>query len=254
MTKMLVKMFVLCLTIIGGSIGVWFAEKRFSANVQVEKLEAQNKKLEEDKKQLETFIVRLSSEKRVAEVIVTDQKVVDGIVTKTTIIFSELDRKGNSLPGKTFTIDGDELHINALVIKFDRELVGNNDSLRSHSLALFYRLFGAKQTPEKGFSLDQPGDVPQFYQVTGLEETQLAKQIAFEKELWKNFWKMTDDAEYRKLNGVRVANGQGIFQQKVRPDRLYTIKLDADGGLNYDSQPLKGIYREAIKSTSSRTE
>ena len=49
-----------------------------------------------------------------------------------------------------------------------------------------------------------------------------------------------------KEKGVRVAMGQGVWGM-FEPDRLYTITLENDGGLSLTSEPLKGIYREALK-------
>ena len=262
MTKTIAKTFVLLMTIIGGSIGVWLAEKRYSTAYQVEKLEADKKQLQEEKLHLETFINRLAVEKHVANLRVKSQEIVKGEL-KTTVIFAELDRNGNDLPARTFTIDGDEVHVDAMVIKFDRELVGNDDSLRGHSIALFHRLYSGKQTPEKGFPLNTPGDVPATYQLadktkakelTPAEETQIARQINFEKDLWKNFWQMSEDATLRKMNGVRVANGTSMFHQQVKADTMFTITLEADGGFNYDITPVREIYRDPIKNAAPKVD
>ena len=45
---------------------------------------------------------------------------------------------------------------------------------------------------------------------------------------------------------LRVAQGEGVWVP-FYPDKLYTVTLDSDGGLNITSSPLKGIYREALK-------
>ena len=46
--------------------------------------------------------------------------------------------------------------------------------------------------------------------------------------------------------GVRVAQGEGVWRP-VDPDKLYTITLECNGGLNIRSEPLKAIYSEALK-------
>ena len=40
--------------------------------------------------------------------------------------------------------------------------------------------------------------------------------------------------------GVRVAQGEAVWT-KFQPDRLYTLTLESDGGLNITSAPLKGM-------------
>ena len=40
--------------------------------------------------------------------------------------------------------------------------------------------------------------------------------------------------------------GQGVWGM-FEPGKLYTITTEANGGLSLRSEPLKGIYREALK-------
>jgi hypothetical protein len=68
----------------------------------------------------------------------------------------------------------------------------------------------------------------------------------FDIELWRDFWKLAEDPRFRQEKGVRVANGQGLWGP-FEADKLYTITIESDGGLNMASEPLKGIYREALK-------
>ena len=232
----------------GGVVGYHAYLDHQSVARQIEQLEREKQKLQEDKDHLQTAIERLCAEKRVAEVLVTDQGQVDGKL-RTTLLFVEYARDGTALPPKTFTVNGNAAHIDAMVIKFDRGLVAADDALRGHSVALFHRLFGDDQPPEQGFAIDAPGAIPDVYR----GDKQPAEQRRFEQDLWRNFWRLADDKAYRAEMGVRVANGQGIWGP-FAPDRLYTITLDADGGLNMASEPLKGIYREAMKQRMTKAE
>jgi hypothetical protein len=242
---------------------VWVYERRNSAAWQIQKLEADRQRMArefeierqhliEQKQQLETIVQRLGAEKRVAEVLVTDQQKTDRGVLHTELLFVEYAKDGTALPPKTFAIDGNTAHIDAMVIKFDRDFVGRNDPLRGHSIALFCRLFGEAQSPDHAWPIDEPGKVPEIYRGAD-SAAQNPKLAAFERELWENFWRLAEDKDYRASKGVRVANGQGVWGP-FAPDRLYTLTLDADGGLNLSSEPLKGIYREAIKQHVTRAE
>jgi hypothetical protein len=206
------------------------------------------KRIETERKneQLKQVIERLGGERRVADVIVTEQK-TDGGKTATTLLFVEYARDGSTLPARRFTIDGDIGYFDAMVIKFDGKFVEQNDPLRGRSLALFTRLYRENQPPEKGLRIDEPNRIPDVYR--GAEPF----VQEFERELWSNFWKLADDESYRREMGVRVAQGEAVWT-KFQPDRLYTLTLESNGGLNVTSTPLKGIYREALKAGATTLE
>jgi hypothetical protein len=201
---------------------------------------------EQKSEQLRQVIGRLGAERRMADVVVTDQKIVGG-KTATTLLFVEYAPDGAALPAKRFTIDGNVAYVDAMVIKFDGKFVQQNDPLRGHSVALFTRLFAENQPPEKGFRIDEPNQIPDAYRGPDPYVGD------FERQLWASFWKLADDEAYRKEMGVRVAQGEAVSTQ-FHPDRLYTLTLESDGGLNITSSPLKGIYREALKSGVTKAE
>jgi hypothetical protein len=190
--------------------------------------------------ELKQIVSRLTSESRVADVIVTAQQVVEGRLA-TSIVFVEYTADGAPLPAKRFTIPGKMVHLEAMVIKFEGRFVAENDPLRGHSVALFTRLFGDAQAPADAFRIDPEGEVPRIYRKPD------GTADSFERDLWRNFWRLADDAEYRNSMGVRVAQGEGIWRP-FEPGRLYTITLEGNGGLNVHSEPLRGIYQEALKS------
>ena len=235
MLRTLAKLAFLAILVIAGVAGLMFHRRDTTAS--------QLNEAKQKTDQLKQVVRRLEAERRVADVIVTGQK-TEGGLQKTTLLFVEYARDGSALPARRFTIDGNVAHIDAVVIKFDRDFVQDNDPLRGHSLALFTRLYGENQPPEKGFRVDSPGDIPDVYRGADPYVSD------FERELWSNFWKLADDAAYRKSRGVRVAQGEGVWVP-FHPDKLYTVTLDADGGLNITSSPLKGIYREALKRETS---
>lgn len=207
--------------------------------LQHDSTEAKLRAAEQRNVQLQQFVERLTDEKRVANVIVTGQSVANGMPT-TELLFVEYTKGNRELPAKRFTIEGDRAHIDALVIKFEHDFVKTNDPLRGHSIVLFHRLFGDRQKPVDGARIDEPGVIPAVYQDAD------PKVTSFEKDLWDQFWQLTTDESLRQQKGVRVAVAQSVWGP-FEPDRLYTITLEASGGLNMTSEPLKGIYREALK-------
>ena len=232
LTRTLIKLVVLSALVVAGSYGIVFYRDHYSADHEIAQLQI-------EKHQLQQVVKRLSDEHRVADVLVTGRSQTPAGV-KTTLLFVEYAKDGSTLPPKSFTIDGDEVHIDAMVIKFDHGFVEQGDAMRGHSIALFTRLYGSTQSPDHAFPIDTPGKIPDYYRGDDPVVT------SFEQELWQNFWKLADDPAYAKEKGVRIANGQGLWGP-FAPDKLYTITLESGGGLNLTSEPLKGIYKELLK-------
>ena len=232
MLRSIGKTFALGLLTIGVGLGVLVYVRHDSTEAKLREAEQRNV-------QLQQFVERLTDEKRVADVIVTGRSVVNG-VPMTELLFVEYTKGGRELPAKRFTIEGDRAHIDALIIKFEHDFVKANDPLRGRSIVLFHRLFSDRQKAIDGARIDEPGTIPAVYQDAD------PKVTAFEKELWDSFWQLTTDESLRQQKGVRVAVAQSVWGP-FEADRLYTITLEASGGLNMTSEPLKGIYREALK-------
>ncbi len=226
----------LCLLVVAGAVGIYVYHSQTSADRQIQKLE-------QEKLELREIVRRLGAERRVADVMVTHRAEVEGVPVLT-LLFVEYGRDGEPLPAKSFIVRGQSVHIDALVIKFDHDLVTGNDPLRGHSLALFQRIYGSAQTPESADPVDTPGQIPDVYR--GADP----RVSDFELDLWDNFWRLAEDPAYRVSKGVRIANGQGVWQP-LKTDQLYTLTLETDGGINIQTEPIKGIYREALRRNPS---
>ncbi len=239
MTRVITKLLGIVLLLALGSAGLWYYQHNDAEQRIIRVLEQEKAELQEQHKVLTLIVERLNDEKRVAEVLVTDQKTVDG-VKQTSLLFVEYDKAGNAQQPMEFTVVGDVAHIDALVIKFDQKLVEQADPLRGRSIALFTRIYGDHQSPANAFAIDREDQIPAVYHLADPKVTE------FEMKLWREFWNLTRDQAAREAYGVRIANGQGVWGP-FEPDVLYTITLESDGGLNITSEPLKAIYREALK-------
>jgi hypothetical protein len=194
--------------------------------------------LQQQKIQLEQIVQRFQTERRVAKIVVTDQKMVDGQM-KTSLLFVEYRHDGSTLPPREFTIAGNEAHFDAQIIKFKDQYTRDGDPLRGQSIMLFTRIYGANQPPADGFPIDEPGKIPEIYR--GADP----KVSEFEQDLWTNFWKLYNDRDAREARGIRGMHGEGLFGQ-FDPDHVYNITLRADGG-TLNEEPIDPIYREAIR-------
>ena len=232
MLRPLAKIFGLSFLLLVASVGVVYYQHSVSNEKKIEKLQ-------DERRQLEQVVTRLEHEKRVADVLVSRQEKNAAGVLETTLLFVEYDKAGNALPAKSFTIEGNTAHIDAMVIKFDHDYVAANDPLKGHSIALFTKIYGDHQPPAQAPTIDPPGKIPDIYRAADPVVSE------FELNLWRDFWRLYDDENYRKSKGVRALGGHGLWGP-FQPDKLYTITIESDGGLNMTSEPLKGIYRAAM--------
>lgn len=230
--RQLTRLILLVGLLLVGGVGLYIVQNHYSSEAKIRQLEAKRQQLEE-------FVQRLGTERRVAEALVTDQKKVNGTL-QTTILFVEIARDGTTLPARTYTLEGTGIHIDAMVIKFEQDYVASNDPLRGHSIALFTRLFGDTQSPANAFPIDKPGEIPEIYRGA------TASQVAFEETLWKQFWKLADDPEYAKSQGIRIAQGQSVWRD-LKPGMRYTLTVESNGGLNMVADPVKGVFSELLR-------
>src|SRR5688572_29042577 len=145
MARTTLKLVLLTVLVLAGTVSLY----KFARNSVSVQLDEQKKKT----KQLEEIVAHLQAERRLADMIVTEQCTVNG-VPQTTLLFVEYGQDGAPLPAKRFTIEGTHAHIDAMVIKFDGSYVRERDPLRGQSIALFTRIFGDTQTPEKAYRID----------------------------------------------------------------------------------------------------
>ena len=151
---------ILAITALGWQIFT-FLDNNFAATQrQLEEAREKITQLEITNQKLEMANLFLKKTRRLAvisDIVKEAQEGSDAV--KTTFSFSEVDLSDNPIGEKrTFTIDGDILYIDTLVIKFEDDFVEQGDVLKGSALCLFNRLFSEKQKPEEGFKLDsRPG-------------------------------------------------------------------------------------------------
>src|SRR3954447_15186243 len=197
MLRALLQFGLIVVLIFGGTIALHWYTTHDATQRKLAEAQAQTEKLKE-------VVQRLTEEKRVAEVIVTDEPIVNGVPPKH-LLFVEYARDGASLPPRSFPIQGAMGHIDAMVIKFERHFVSENDPFRGHSIALFTKIYGDHQSPESAQMIDAPGAIPEIYR--GLDP----RVSTFEQSLWTDFWRLYDDESYRAMKGVRTSSGQGVW-------------------------------------------
>lgn len=208
--------------VLGGGLSVWTYHTITDDSV----LQQRIAELEVERDALQKRVFFLRERERVARLHVLEQtpdRDAPG-QKRTSFRFEELDGEGQVLgQAREFTIDGDLLYVDAQVIKFDDEFLGEHELERGTTLLLFRRLFGEHQAPADGFVLDSLPRSPSFYSAEEAPD-------GFQTELWSNFWDYANRPEVLEKTGVRAMHGEAPYI-RLEPGRSYQVELRSSDGL-----------------------
>jgi hypothetical protein len=187
-----------------------------------------------ENRQLRKIIERLAAESRVAEVLVTDVRTDPATgQTQTTIKFLEYDTKQNPLTPKYFTFLGNIIQFQSLVIRFDDFYIKGGHPLKGKSAYIFMMAFTLNNKRPEIFEINKIDDVPCGYKIDGVSSD-------FQKKLWKRFWEYALQPKEAKRMGIKNAQIEAPGTKFIK-GLLYTLKIEHDGGLRIDAQPLPKI-------------
>jgi hypothetical protein len=218
-----------------GSGGIYVADRLvFAPSREMERRlaerDAQIRTLTERAQALEAAVRLLRHTERRARIVVLDQGPgADGhLVTR--IRFSELNSNGDAVgEPREFSVTGDEVYVDTLVIKFEDEFITAGDALKGRSLLLFRRIFGDRLRPVDAHVLDREGQMPQAYAAEKAPS-------AFERELWAQFWMLANDPAEAKRRGVRALHGEAV-STKLRKAGVYAVTFRSTGELTIQVAP-----------------
>jgi len=199
----------------------FMASDQISA-IKIHRLETRIDDLQREMVELKLYADRIQASRRVAQINVTDRRPGDANGPVTVLRWQQIGPEGELGPPEIVEVRGTQVYLEALVLKFEYELIGNAEKDRETNLALFRRAFGDYQAPVTGYPLDQTA--PTFAQASPGE-------YALQKQIWDRFWSFTTDAELAKQYGVRVAQIEAP-SVTMAPGQIWEVTLDAAGGLN----------------------
>ena len=190
-----------------------------------------------ENKVLKEVILRLEADSRIAEVLVTDVHFDEKTGKSfTTIKFLEYDTKQKPLPPQYFTFPGNIIQFQSLVVRFDDFYIRMKESLRGKSAYLFWKVFMLDGLNTKEFEITKINEIPTGYKVDNIEHP-------FEKKLWRKFWEYALSPTEAKKMGVKNAQIEAPGTRFI-PGIIYTIKIEHDGGLRIDSQPIPPVLKD----------
>lgn len=190
----------------------------------------------EEVKALKAVIKNLEADSRIAEVLVTDVSYQEDTgKIYTTVKFLEYGVNGKPLTPKYYTFTGNIIQFQSLVIRFDDIHIARRDMLRGKSAYLFWKIFMLDGADTEEYELAKFDEVPDGYKAENVKNE-------FEAKLWKKFWKYARDAKEASKLGIKNVQIEAPGTMFI-PGMLYTIKIEHDGGMRIDSNPLPSILK-----------
>lgn len=190
--------------------------------LKIRQLETKIDGLEKQLAELKLYAERIQSEHRVAQVNVIEQRLDAADVPVTVLRWQQIGPEGTLGPPEVIEVLGKQVYFEAMVLKFDYELIGDAAENRETNLALFRRTFGDYQAPRAGVPLDR--SAPSFASATPSE-------FALHKTIWDRFLSFAEDEALAKEYGVRVAQFEAP-SVPMAPGQVWEVSIDAAGGLN----------------------
>jgi cell division protein FtsB len=178
-------------------------------------------KLLAENKQLKQAITNLTQEDQIGYAKVTTQETKDGILL-TTIKFVETarDDKLKKILEKEYSIEGDIVHFDALIVKFGDKMVMDG---KAKALYLWRRVYGEKMAPEDGFAIEEPGAEPKRY-----SDLLAALPVRQRQLFWSSIWDLANDPEKLKEYDIKAIYGNVVYS-RLRMGLIYVFKISSTG-------------------------
>ena len=176
-----------------------------------------------ENKKLKQAITNLTLEDQIGYAKVVSQENIDGKIL-TTIKFVETDRddKLKKVFENQYTIQGDIVHFDALIVKFTDQMVMDG---QQKAIYLWRRIYAENTAPENAMIIEPPNAEPPRYKG-------LLKMLP-EKErnlFWANIWDLANDPQKLKQYGITAAYGNVVYS-KLKPNIIYIFKITPAGQL-----------------------
>ena len=224
MAKRRRKIRILPLIIIGAAIaGMGFlARGPYKAVATISELLAENRHIKQ-------AITNLAAEDQIGYATVVSQHTKDGqLFTTLRFVETARDDKLKKVLEKEYTIAGDIVHFDALIVKFGNQMVMDGGT---RALYLWRRVYGEKMTPEQGFAIEEPDAEPRRY-ADLLEELPIRQRQMF----WSGIWDLANDPEKLSEHGIQAIYGNAVYS-RLRSGLIYIFKISSTGQVYPETVP-----------------
>jgi hypothetical protein len=182
-----------------------------------------------ENKLLKQALTNIRHEDQIGYAKVINQKRTNGSI-RTTIKFVETarDNKLKKILEKEYTIEGDIIHFDTLIVNFGNKMVIDS---KPRALYLLRRVYGDKMVKEEGFVIEQSSTEPRRY--IDLLEDLPAKES---QEFWSKIWDLANDTEKFKEYDIEAVNVD-VVCSRLRKGLIYVLKINQSGQVYLENIP-----------------
>ncbi len=176
-----------------------------------------------ENKQLKQALTNLTDEGKIGYAkVLSQEKDSNGRIISTTLKFVETARDNalQTVLEKEYTVKGDIVHFDALIIKFGNKMVMDG---KKKSLYLWRRIYGEQMSPQEGYPIEEPGAEPQRYKEL-LRELPLKHRELF----WSSIWELANDPNLLTQYDIEAIYGN-VTYTKLKKGLVYVFRITATG-------------------------
>ncbi|HUW17889.1 MAG TPA: hypothetical protein VMW16_01140 [Sedimentisphaerales bacterium] len=208
--------------VICGAVIAYLARGYYFGSMTVHELLTQNK-------QLKQAITNITQEDQIGYAKVLGQETKEGrLFTTVRFVETARDDKLRQILQKEYTIEGDIVHFDALIVKFGDKMVMDG---KTKALYLWRRVYGEKTAPQDGFAIEEPGLEPRRY--GDLLELLPPNQRQL---FWTNIWDLANNPERLKEYDITAIYGNAVYS-RLRPGLIYVFKISSTGQVHPEVIP-----------------
>ncbi len=119
-----------------------------------------------------------------------------------------------------FTIQGDVIHFDALIVKFTDDYVKDG---KGRSLYLWRRIYGESDSPASGEPIEIPGSAPERYH--SITKTLRMKDSDL---FWEAIWDLANNPDQLSQYGIKAVFGNAIYCRML-PRQITLFKISPTG-------------------------
>jgi hypothetical protein len=182
-----------------------------------------------ENKELKQAITTLTLEEQIGYAkVISQENREEKLFTTVRFVETARDDKLKKVLEKNYTIEGDMVHFDALIVKFSDKMVMDG---KEKALYLWRRVYGENTAPENGLIIEEPGAEPQRYK--DLLELLPENQRGL---FWTNIWELANNPDQLKEYDIKAVYGNVVYS-KLRKGLIYVFKISATGQLYPETVP-----------------
>lgn len=234
-----IRLFKIAFGVVVLALATIVTKDQFSV-FRIRELQSRIDALETEKAEMLLYAERIRAARRVAQVNVIEQDAEAEGGPVTVLHWQQIGTDGLLGPAEVLTLRGTQVYFEAMVAKFEYDLIGRAAPGKSTNLAMFRRAFGDAQMPSTGHPLDHTD--PMVRDDTGAMKRETSEADA---AIRARFWELMDKPALAAEYGIRIVQCEAP-SVRVKPGQIWEVTLDAAGGLN-----LKKIGERGEKQPST---